>query len=117
MSPPRLISWGLIWAGGLLLLTVSCSCGRCFHRRTGTDGCEGTAELGKQVFISSRTLQISVPAFFGLGSSTWNILYHLGGNGPWIKKVDGVVDGGVDVPEGCKVEQVHMVWPRSFEAD
>ncbi|KAI9787879.1 MAG: acid phosphatase pho5 [Peltula sp. TS41687] len=39
----------------------------------------------------------------------WNLLYHLGGNGPWIEKVDGVVAGGVAPPEGCAVEQVHMV--------
>ena len=39
----------------------------------------------------------------------WNLLYHLGGNGPWIEKVDGIVDGGIEVPKGCKVEQVHMV--------
>lgn len=43
---------------------------------------------------------------FGRG---WNLLYHLGGNGPWIEKVDGVVKGGIGVPEGCRVEQVHMV--------
>ncbi|KAH0555685.1 hypothetical protein GP486_006372 [Trichoglossum hirsutum] len=30
----------------------------------------------------------------------WNLLYHLGGNGPWIEKVDGIVDGGIGVPEG-----------------
>lgn len=45
----------------------------------------------------------------GAISSDWNILYHLGGNGPWIEKVDGVVEGGIAAPEGCKVEQVHMV--------
>lgn len=39
----------------------------------------------------------------------WNILYHLGGNGPWIEKVDGVLEGGIAVPAGCTVEQVHMV--------
>jgi hypothetical protein len=39
----------------------------------------------------------------------WNILYHLGGNGPWIPKIDGVVKGGIDVPEGCEVQQIHMV--------
>ena len=49
------------------------------------------------------------------GSSTsairhgWNILYHLGGNGPWIEKIDGVVKGGIAPPKGCTVEQVHMV--------
>ncbi|KAL8977772.1 MAG: hypothetical protein Q9205_006494 [Flavoplaca limonia] len=36
----------------------------------------------------------------------WDILYHLGGNGPWIKKIDGIVDGGIDAPEGCEVEQI-----------
>lgn len=39
----------------------------------------------------------------------WNVLYHLGGNGPWVEKVDGVFDGGITLPEHCKVEQVHMV--------
>jgi acid phosphatase len=41
--------------------------------------------------------------------SKWNILYHLGGNGPWIQKMDGIVEGGVGPPEGCTVEQVHMM--------
>lgn len=47
----------------------------------------------------------------GAGSITsdWNILYHLGGNGPWVEKVIDIVDGGVAVPDGCEVEQVHMV--------
>ncbi|KAH7116913.1 3-phytase B precursor [Dendryphion nanum] len=39
----------------------------------------------------------------------WNILYHLGGNGPWIEKIDDVLEGGIGVPEGCIVEQVHMM--------
>jgi acid phosphatase len=47
----------------------------------------------------------------GAGARTkdWNILYHLGGNGPWVEKVDNVVEGGLAPPEGCVVEQVHMV--------
>ncbi|KAI9879340.1 MAG: acid phosphatase pho5 [Pleopsidium flavum] len=49
----------------------------------------------------------------GRGSSEigkgWNILYHLGGNGPWIEKIEGVVKGGIGVPKGCRVEQVHMM--------
>jgi acid phosphatase len=47
----------------------------------------------------------------GAGGITrdWNILYHLGGNGPWVEKIIDVVDGGIAVPEGCHVEQVHMV--------
>jgi hypothetical protein len=39
----------------------------------------------------------------------WNILYHLGGNGPWIPKVDGPFADDLSIPEGCKIEQVHMV--------
>ncbi|KAF1978005.1 phosphoglycerate mutase-like protein [Bimuria novae-zelandiae CBS 107.79] len=42
-------------------------------------------------------------------TQNWNILYHLGGNGPWVEKVDDVVEGGIGVPEGCNVEQVHMM--------
>jgi acid phosphatase len=47
----------------------------------------------------------------GAGAITndWNILYHLGGNGPWVEKVIDIVDGGIAVPDGCHVEQVHMV--------
>jgi acid phosphatase len=45
----------------------------------------------------------------GAITSNWNILYHLGGNGPWVEKVIDIVDGGIAVPEGCQVEQVHMV--------
>lgn len=41
--------------------------------------------------------------------SSWDMLYHLGGNGPWIKKLDGTLDEYVEPPRGCKVEQVHMV--------
>ena len=39
----------------------------------------------------------------------WNILYHLGGNGPWIQKVDDVVTNDIAPPEGCTVQQVHMI--------
>jgi hypothetical protein len=39
----------------------------------------------------------------------WDLFYHLGGYGPWIQKVDGVLEGGVGPPKSCRVEQVHMV--------
>jgi hypothetical protein len=47
----------------------------------------------------------------GAGTLTkdWNILYHLGGNGPWVEKVVDIVDGGIAPPEGCEVVQIHMV--------
>lgn len=44
-----------------------------------------------------------------VGKDGWNLLYHLGGNGPWVEKVDGVVEGGIQVPGGCEVDMVHMV--------
>lgn len=54
-----------------------------------------------------------VPAEHKMGAGAitrdWNILYHLGGNGPWVEKVIDVVDGGIAVPKGCAVEQMHMV--------
>ncbi|KAK0292553.1 hypothetical protein LTR35_000583 [Friedmanniomyces endolithicus] len=40
---------------------------------------------------------------------TWDIRYHLGGNNPWIPKVSGTVDGGIEPPLGCVVDQVHML--------
>lgn len=58
--------------------------------------------------------QVSHPDTLGPNIPTWNILHHLGGNGPWIKKVDGIVDGGLDLPQGCNVEQVHMVQSETF---
>jgi acid phosphatase len=45
----------------------------------------------------------------GITTNDWNILYHLGGNGPWIEKLHDVVDGGIALPNGCEVEQVHMM--------
>ncbi|CAO2650994.1 Nn.00g092910.m01.CDS01 [Neocucurbitaria sp. VM-36] len=53
----------------------------------------------------------------GAGAITkdWNILYHLGGNGPWVEKVLDIVPGGIAVPSGCEVEQVHMKMSRHGE--
>ncbi|KAH8431548.1 histidine phosphatase family protein [Aspergillus melleus] len=40
----------------------------------------------------------------------WNLLHHLGGNGPWIEKNDGEhVFEGIGPPERCSIEQVHMM--------
>lgn len=50
----------------------------------------------------------------GSRQKDWNILYHLGGNGPWIEKIDGDSQSlGIAPPEGCSVDQVHMVWTSS----
>ncbi|KAK3629126.1 hypothetical protein LTR56_018247 [Elasticomyces elasticus] len=39
----------------------------------------------------------------------WDIRYHMGGNSPWIPKTDGTVDGNIDPPLGCRIDQVHMM--------
>lgn len=42
----------------------------------------------------------------------WNHFYHLGGNGPWVKKTNaqfGTWDKEGQPPEGCEVDQVHIV--------
>lgn len=41
----------------------------------------------------------------------WNIHHYLGGIGPWVEMVDEEESelGGIHVPEGCFVNQVHMV--------
>jgi hypothetical protein len=50
-------------------------------------------------------------------TSDWNLLYHLGGNSPWIAKVSGVVDEtSIDPPAGCRIDQVHMVCPSKTQA-
>lgn len=68
--------------------------------------------------ILAKPLCLLFPWLFDLshGASAttkkWNILYHLGGNGPWISKVDNVVGGGLNAPSGCRIDQVHMVSHR-----
>lgn len=41
----------------------------------------------------------------------WNYHYYLGGNGPWVEMMDeeDLDLEGIQPPEGCFVEQVHMV--------
>jgi len=39
----------------------------------------------------------------------WNLYEHLGGNGPWIQKRNGVVANDTTPPDDCTVQQVHMV--------
>ncbi|KAF2157064.1 phosphoglycerate mutase-like protein [Myriangium duriaei CBS 260.36] len=39
----------------------------------------------------------------------WNILYHLGGNSPWIPKTTNIIASAALPPPGCHVEQVHML--------
>jgi len=42
-------------------------------------------------------------------ASSWNILYHLGGNGPWIPRLENGTEDDLAPPHGCRVDQVHMV--------
>lgn len=49
-------------------------------------------------------------------SPSWNQLYHLGGNSPWIPKLSGLASPNTSVPEDCHVDQVHMVGTVSIHA-
>ena len=42
-------------------------------------------------------------------SSTWDLFYHLGGNGPWIPKRDGLGHPEDTLPDTCSIDQVHML--------
>ncbi|EXJ86519.1 hypothetical protein A1O3_03470 [Capronia epimyces CBS 606.96] len=39
----------------------------------------------------------------------WDLFYHLGGNGPWIPKIDGIGYSDALLPEECSVDQVHVL--------
>ncbi|GMF74204.1 unnamed protein product [Aspergillus oryzae] len=41
----------------------------------------------------------------GYQANDWNILYHLGGNGPWIEKIDELETPGLEPPKGCVIDQ------------
>ncbi|EME49871.1 hypothetical protein DOTSEDRAFT_20276 [Dothistroma septosporum NZE10] len=41
---------------------------------------------------------------------TWDVLRHLGGNSPWIRKTRGVLDdSAAEIPAECAIDQVHMM--------
>ena len=46
---------------------------------------------------------------FDFVNDDWNLYYHLGGNGPWIPKADVLGNVNDPLPDGCAVDQVHMV--------
>ncbi|KAF7595014.1 acid phosphatase pho5 [Aspergillus hancockii] len=48
-------------------------------------------------------------ARIGSYDNDWNLLYHLGGNGPWVEKIDGPNARGVDPPNRCTIDQLHMI--------
>lgn len=39
----------------------------------------------------------------------WNVIHHLGGNGPWIENTGEGAASNLNPPEGCSVDQVHLV--------
>ena len=44
----------------------------------------------------------------------WNLLQHLGGVGPWIEKIDeGDDTSDLAPPEGCLIDQIHLVCKKS----
>ena len=72
----------------------------------------------KGAWLSAAASQLSLPLTFGNSRASsevyehqedWKLFHHLGGNGPWIQRTENVVEGGIEVPPGCRVDQVHMV--------
>ncbi|KAK5723002.1 hypothetical protein LTR17_014052 [Elasticomyces elasticus] len=61
----------------------------------------------QQVVYSAEEDKDSKPA--ATEKENWDIRYHMGGNSPWIPKTDGTVDGNIDPPPGCRIDQVHMM--------
>lgn len=62
--------------------------------------------------ISQRVLGLNdVPANESIlaESGEWDPMHHMGGNSPWFPKYAGTVQEGLDLPPGCRVDQVHMV--------
>lgn len=68
-------------------------------------------EVAAEAHISSIAAWLSLPFSMSRDAvpHAWDQLYHLGGNSPWVLKVNGTLDTGLDVPAGCRVDQVHMV--------
>ncbi|RMZ16703.1 hypothetical protein D0860_00869 [Hortaea werneckii] len=61
--------------------------------------------------ISQRVLGLNdVPANESVlaVSEEWDPMHHMGGNSPWFPKSAGTVQEGLDLPQGCRVDQVHM---------
>jgi acid phosphatase len=68
------------------------------------DGTSFKIPLRLQATLQSNSSQLNPSK-----SQEWNILYHLGGNGPWIPKFSGTVEDDIRSPTSCKVDQIHMV--------
>ena len=52
----------------------------------------------------------------GSKAESWDLFYHLGGNGPWIPKAQSTTVPDEPLPAGCIVDQVHMVRRTFIEA-
>lgn len=44
----------------------------------------------------------------------WNVVHHLGGNGPWIENAGEGTASNLGPPDGCSVDQVHLVCPLTI---
>jgi hypothetical protein len=60
-------------------------------------------------FCEQPSLLASSGLCYSFRQSEWNLFYHLGGNGPWIRKTDGLYYYDAPLPKKCSVDQVHMV--------
>lgn len=54
-------------------------------------------------------LLVAIGVCPAITASQWDLFYHLGGNGPWIPKVDTIEYSDAPLPKYCSVDQVHML--------
>lgn len=62
--------------------------------------------------LSNHTLAANSLCFWCSSSRAtreWDLFYHLGGNGPWIRKRDGHGHPEDPLPDTCMIDQVHML--------
>lgn len=69
---------------------------------------QGVAPFDSIFGLRATSPEPQVP-LLGEAEPAWNLLYHLGGNGPWIPKRTDILNHTIDAPSGCRIEQVHMV--------
>lgn len=94
MSPPRRIRRHLSW-----IVLISLSAYLLFPTL-----CTIRSRLCSTSTPLLGFLKCDVPSL-----TSWNLFYHLGGNGPWIPKTNTVGYSDALLPKECRVDQVHML--------
>lgn len=62
-----------------------------------------------QGFCNGPSLLASSNLCTSAQQSGWNLFYHLGGNGPWIRRYTGLYYHDAPLPKRCSINQAHLV--------